>query len=152
MKRKRKMDNKPEEGKTNQEEETPKKRMKNHRRGPLRHLTKEIVIDALEQAGGIINHALKIGNIGRGEFYRKYRNDPEIDATIKRLHREGFDQIQDTLFTLAAGGNIKAIALYIKYNPVAKDEGWRADETVILKDDKPLTDEEKDALKKEIFG
>jgi hypothetical protein len=42
--------------------------------------------------------------------------------------------------------------LYLKYNPLARANNWTDSQILTIREDKPLTDEEKKNLAKELFG
>lgn len=116
-----------------------------------KNFTKEQVCDALSETGGVINDAIRLLGISRGEFFRTYRYDPEIEAYIKQLHKQGFEEVTDVLYKQCLSGNIKAINTYLKYNPEAKAANWTEEKNINITELKPLTDEEKSKLVKELF-
>lgn len=121
-------------------------------RGISKKTTKKELMEALEKSGGIIADALKLCGMSNTMFFRKYRYDPEVDELLKNLHVLGADVVSQILYQKCLEGNIKAIGLYLKYNPEFKNRGWTDTQTLVLKDDKPLTPEEKKELTKELFG
>lgn len=121
-------------------------------RGPSIRLTKKQVLEALEQTNGVINDAIRLLGIGKTQFYRKYRYDKEIEERLKELHVSGFEEVTDILYKLCLNGDTKAISLYLKYNPEAKKHLWIENQTLTIKEEKPLTPEEKDKLIDELFG
>lgn len=118
----------------------------------VKRASKKQFIKALEASGGNIDDACNLCGLSKGTFYRYYRYTPEIEKALSEQRKIGFESVTEVLYKLCLKGDTKAIALYLKYNPVAKANSWVESQTLVVKDEKPLTDEEKEALKKELFG
>lgn len=110
------------------------------------------VIDALEQCGGLIGKSCEYLQISKNAFYKSYRHIPEVDAAIDRIQRDAFDEVTETIFNNAINGDPRFCQLFLKYSPVAKKRGWVEEKNIKLETKKPLTDEEKDQLKNNLFG
>lgn len=121
-------------------------------RGPERRWTKAQVKAALVETGGMIKETFDRLGMSPHTFYSKYRYDPEIEALITALRQQGFEAVTDVLFEQAKAGNLKAIRIYLQFNPLAKQNNWVEKSEVVVRDEKPLTDEEREELKKELFG
>lgn len=114
--------------------------------------TKKQVMDALVEAGGIMNDACKILGMSHSEFWRKWRHEPDVDALIRDLHRIGVARITDLVYQQALSGDIKSQHLYLRFCPEVKEQGWVEEQKITLKSDKPLTEEEKESLRNDLFG
>ena len=115
-------------------------------------LSQKQVIEALEATGGNVGDAVNLLGVSKANFYRHYRYNPEIEKALADYSKIGFEAVTEVLFSLCMKGDTKAISLYLKYNPVAKANNWVESQTLVVKEEKPLSDEEKEALKKELFG
>ena len=115
-------------------------------------LTLKQVIEAIDRAGGRVADTIKLLGINPKTFYEKYRYLPEVEEALKQYRQLGFDEVTQTIFEQAKGGNLKACSLYLKYCPVAKSNGWTDDQTLTIREEKPLSEAEKEQLKKDLFG
>ena len=114
-------------------------------------VTLKMVLEAIDRAGGRVADTIKILDINPKTFYEKFRYLPEVEEALKQYRQLGFDAVTETLFEQARSGNLKACSLYLKYSPFAKLNNWTDNQTVTIKEEKPLTDAEKEQLKKELF-
>lgn len=122
------------------------------KKGICKHITKKQVIDTLKETAGCIIDTLKILDMSRSHFYKKFRYDPDVEKVLKESQLMGFEQVTETLFKQCLEGNMKAMSLYLKYNPLSKAEGWVENQTLTLKEEKPLTSDEKNKLVQDLFG
>ena len=121
-------------------------------RGPARHITVQQVLEAVKQAGGGIQDTARLLSMHLQDFYEKWRYQPEVDAAIKLAKRIGFERVTETVYEQALNGDRASQSLYLKYCPIGKQEGWTDTQTITLKAEKPLTEDERAALKGELFG
>lgn len=131
---------------------TPPKRKRGRPRALNNHVTVSDVIKALEATGGMIMDAVNMLGISVTEFYGKFRYNPKVEEALNLAHKIGFEKVTDVLVGRALDGDIKAISLYLKYNPLAKANNWVENQTLTLKEEKPLSNEEKQDLAKQLFG
>ena len=115
-------------------------------------LTLADVLEALKQTGGKITDAVKVLDIDLQSFYQVWRYNPDVVKAIEESRQIGFEKVTQVLMDLCMQGDTKAISLYLKYNPVAKRNDWLDTQTISLKQDKPLTPDEKQELVKQLFG
>ena len=131
---------------------TPVKR----KRGRPRLLNNEVsvkdVIDAINATGGRIYETCDQCKMSVAEFYRRFRYNPKVEAALIKSRQVGFELVTDTLLDKAMKGDMRAIQTYLRYNPIAKMNEWTDHQTLTIKEDKPLTDEEKQDLAKRLFG
>lgn len=130
---------------------TPK-RKRGRPRALNNHVTVKDVVDTINGTGGMILESVKLLGISVTEFYQKFRYNPKVEEALKMAHRIGFDEVTDVLIKRALEGDLKAISLYLKYNPLAKENQWVENQTLTLKEEKPLSNEEKQDLAKQLFG
>lgn len=129
-------------------EELKKKRT----RGPNKHISTKKVIEALETTGGDVTAACKLIGLSKYAFYRDYYTKPEIVEARRNFSTVGFFEVTDVLYRKCLEGDTRAIAIYLKYNPMAKEFNWLDSQTLVLKEEKPLSEEEKEKLKQELFN
>jgi len=115
-------------------------------------VTVKMVMDAITKTGGRMEEACKIVGISITEFYKRFRYNPKVEDTLKEARKMGFELVTDTLLDKAMKGDMAATKLYLKYNPIAKENRWVDSQVLLLKEDKPLTEEEKQTLAKHLFG
>jgi hypothetical protein len=115
-------------------------------------VTQKDVINAINQTGGMIVESCNMAGISICDFYNKFRYNPKVEEALKQARRRGFEQVTDVLIQRALDGDMKAISLYLKYNPEAKAQNWVENQTLTLREEKPLTAEEKADLAKQLFG
>jgi hypothetical protein len=131
---------------------TPVKR----KRGRPRLLNNEVnvktVIDAINSTGGRIYETCKLCSMSVSEFYKRFRYNKKIEEALIKSRQVGFELVTDTLLDKAMNGDMRAIQTYLRYNPIAKMNEWTDHQTLTIKEDKPLTDEEKQDLAKKLFG
>lgn len=133
--------------------ETPVKRGRGRPKGSIGRKTKVAnVVQAVWECGGHVYDVIKKLHTSPSHFYTKWRHEPEVEKAFMEAWKLGFERVTNILYDKCMEGDMKAMALYLKFNPVAKVCGWTDNQTITLKTEKPLTDEEKDALKKELFG
>lgn len=141
-----------EETKKEETVETPVKR----KRGRPKTLPGTIkvadVVNAVMETGGHVQDTIKVLGMSNGDFYHRWRYNPKVIRALQQAREIGFESVTDVLYAQAVKGDLKACSLYLKYNPLAKQNGWVENQTLTIKEDKPLTDEEKEALKEELFG
>lgn len=146
---------KEEEGIDKGAEEAPVAPVK-RKRGRPRLLNNEVsvkdVIDAINSTGGRIYETCNVCGISVSEFYKRFRYNKKIEEALVKARQMGFELVTDTLLDKAMKGEIRAIQTYLRYNPIAKINEWTDQQTLTIKEDKPLTDEEKQNLAKELFG
>lgn len=144
-----------EEGIDKGAEEAPAMPIK-RKRGRPRLLNNEVsvkdVIDAINSTGGRIYETCNVCGISVSEFYKRFRYNKKIEEALVKARQMGFELVTDTLLDKAMKGEIRAIQTYLRYNPIAKINEWTDQQTLTIKEDKPLTDEEKQNLAKELFG
>ncbi len=128
------------------------KRKRGRPRALNNHITVKDVVNTINGTGGMILESVKLLGISITEFYQKFRYNPKVEEALKLAHRIGFDEVTDVLIKKALDGDLKAISLYLKYNPLAKENQWVENQTLTLKEEKPLSDEEKQDLSKQLFG
>lgn len=129
-------------------QEKPKKRL----RGPNKNIPPKKVIEALETTGGDVTAACRLIGLSKYAFYRDYYTNEEIMKARRNFQTVGFFEVTDVLYRKCLEGDTKAIAIYLRYNPEAKIQNWADSQTLILKEEKPLSDEEKEKLKQELFS
>ncbi len=112
----------------------------------------EEVIEALRQTGGSIREACRMLDMATTTFFRHWRYAPEVEAELDVLWKIGVHNVVDTVYSRALDGDLKACNLYLKYSPYAKELGWMPEEKVTVASEKPLTEDEKNALKDQLFG
>lgn len=126
------------------------------KRGRPRLLNNEVsvkdVIDAINSTGGRIYESCNLCGMSIAEFYKRFRYNPKVEAALVQARQVGFELVTDTLLDKAMNGDIRAIQTYLKYNPIAKQNEWTDHQTLTIKEEKPLSDEEKQDLAKELFG
>lgn len=115
-------------------------------------LTVKDVIDAINSTGGRIYEACDVCGMSTPEFYKRFRHNPKVEAALVKARQMGFELVTDTLLDKAINGDMRAIQTYLRFNPLARENNWTDNQTLTIKEDKPLTDEEKTALEKELFG
>lgn len=146
---------KKEEGIDKGAEEAPAMPIK-RKRGRPRLLNNEVsvkdVIDAINSTGGRIYETCNVCGISVSEFYKRFRYNKKIEEALVKARQMGFELVTDTLLDKAMKGEIRAIQTYLRYNPIAKMNEWTDQQTLTIKEDKPLTDEEKQNLAKQLFG
>lgn len=122
-------------------------------REPQTRWTDEEIIDALWKSGGIINEACRALGIPIVTFWRNFRYKESIVAELETIWRVGSQTVIDTVYERAIGGDVKAAALYMRYNPYLKEMGWVPEESkVTIKTEKQLTPDEIKQAAKDIFG
>lgn len=115
-------------------------------------ITLKKVLEAIERAGGsCTDTAIQLG-VSVQYFYKRWRYVPEVNQAFEEWYDIGFTQVTDTLYEQAVKGNIKAIQTYLRYNPVAKKKGWVDHQVLTFREEKPLSDDEKNELKARLFG
>lgn len=136
-------------------EEAPAMPVK-RKRGRPRLLNNEVnvktVIDAINSTGGRIYETCDQCNMSVAEFYRRFRYNPKVEEALVKARQMGFELVTDTLLDKAMNGDMRAIQTYLRYNPIAKQNEWVDHQTLTLKEEKPLSDEEKQDLAKRLFG
>ena len=110
------------------------------------------VVKAVMETGGHVQDTISVLGMSNGDFYKRFRHNPKVEKAFAEARRIGFESVTDVLYSLALKGDMKAMSLYLKYNPIAKENNWVEVQTVTLKQERPLTEEEKKALAKELFG
>lgn len=131
---------------------TPVKR----KRGRPRLLNNEVsvkdVVNAINSTGGRIYETCNVCGISVSDFYKRFRYNKKIEEALIKSRQVGFELVTDTLLDKAMNGDMRAIQTYLRYNPIAKMNEWTDHQTLTIKEDKPLTDEEKQDLAKKLFG
>ena len=126
------------------------------KRGRPRLLNNEVgvkdVVEAIYSTGGRIYEACEQCKMSVSEFYRRWRYNKKVEEALIKARQIGFEIVTDTLLSKALNGDIKAIQTYLRYNPIAKQNDWCDHQTLTLKEEKPLTDDEKQDLAKKLFG
>lgn len=126
------------------------------KRGRPRLLNNEVsvkdVINAINSTGGRIYETCNLCKMSIAEFYKRFRYNPKVEAALVKARQVGFELVTDTLLDKAMNGDMRAIQTYLRYNPIAKMNEWTDHQTLTIKEDKPLTDEEKQDLAKKLFG
>ncbi len=120
--------------------------------GLKKRLTLKIVLDAIERTGGKVAETIRVLGINPLTFYRNWRYLPEVEEALQQFRQMGFEEVTDTIFEQAKNGNLKAAHIYLRYSPTAKKNDWTDNQTLTIKEDKPLSDAEKEQLKKDLFG
>ena len=115
-------------------------------------VTVKTVIDAINSTGGRIYEACDVCGTSVSEFYKRFRHNPKVEEALVKARQMGFELVTDTLLDKAMKGDMQATKLYLKYSPVAKLNEWTDNQTLTIKEEKPLTDEQKQELAKELFG
>ena len=115
-------------------------------------VTVKMVMDAITKTGGRIEETCKLCSMSPTEFYKRFRYNPKVEEALKEARKIGFELVTDTLLDRAMKGDMAAMKLYLKYNPIAKENKWVDAQVLVLREDKPLTDEEKRDLAKNLFG
>ena len=115
-------------------------------------VTVKKVIEAINATGGRIYETCEQCNMSVAEFYRRFRYNPKVEEALIKARQMGFELVTDTLLDKAMKGDMRAIQTYLRYNPIAKQNEWVDHQTLTLKEDKPLSDEEKRDLAKRLFG
>ena len=134
-----------------QNQVAPKKR--GRPKGSLKStLTLKQVLKAIKETGGVVSDTIKLLNIDNSSFYEKWRYMPEVEKALNQARQMGFEAVTEVLYKQCLDGDKGAITLYLRYNPLAKYNQWVEGQTITLKAEKPLSDEEKKDLVKELFG
>lgn len=115
-------------------------------------VSKEEFLDAIDKCGGVLKDICRVLNISRSQYYFKWRTDPDIEEALKKNRTIGAIEITDLVYLEALSGNIDAQKIYLKFNPYVKSIGWKDESTVILHEEKPITEEEKAKLREDMFG
>lgn len=121
-------------------------------RAHAKKITLKKVLEAVEKAGGSCTDTAMFLGVSVQYFYKKWRYVPEVNQAFEDYYEIGFNQVTETLYEQACKGNIKAITTYLRYNPIAKKKGWLDHQVLTFREEKPLTDEEKNELKARLFG
>lgn len=110
------------------------------------------VVEAVYKTGGRIEDTCKIIGLTLPNFYKKFRHNEKVEEALNEARNIGFELVTDVLLDQALKGDSQAMKLYLKYNPVARANNWTDSQILTIREDKPLTDEEKKNLAKELFG
>ena len=129
------------------EEKTPKRKKSLHR-----HTSLNQVLSAIAETGGIVTDTCRLLGVYPPDFYKKWRYLPEVEQAFIEAKSIGFEEVTDVLFKKALEGDNKAIKMYLQYCPLAKQNNWVDSQTLVLKEEKPLSEEEKEKLKQELFN
>lgn len=127
------------------------KGLKQHHRPKSTHTLAQI-LKAIDDTGGLVREACLVMNMPVMTFYRKWRHKPEVAQALQEARNAGFEAVTDVLYTKCLDGDTKAISLYLQYNPLAKEKNWRKEESLTIKEEKPLSEAEKKDLVQSIFG
>ena len=146
------MEEKKEEVKTEETVETPVKRKRGRPRTLAGTVKVADVVKAVVQTGGHVQDAIAVLGLSNGDFYKRFRYNPKVVKALQEARQIGFESVTDVLYSKALNGDMKAMSLYLKYNPIAKENHWVETQTLTIREDKPLTDEEKKELAKQLFG
>lgn len=131
---------------------TPPKRKPGRPRLLNNGVTVKMVLEAIVKTGGRIEETCKLCSMSLTEFYKRFRYNPKVEETLKKARQIGFELVTDTLLDRAMKGDMAATKLYLKYNPIAKENKWIDSQVLVLQENKPLTPEEKRDLAKNLFG
>ena len=133
-------------------EEKTTEKQGNKVQGLKKRLTLKIVLEAIERTGGRVAETIRVLGINPLTFYRNWRYLPEVEEALQQFRQMGFEEVTDTIFEQAKNGNLKAAHIYLRYSPTAKQNDWTDNQTLTIKEEKPLSDEEKEKLKQELFS
>lgn len=126
------------------------------KRGRPRLLNGEVtvkdVIDAINSTGGRIYESCAVCSMSVSEFYKRFRYNKKVEDALVKARQMGFELVTDTLLDKAMKGDMRAIQTYLRFNPIAKMNDWTDHQTLTIKEEKPLTDEEKQNLANKLFG
>ena len=146
------MDN-PENTNPTPETQAPVKKKRGRPFGSsMRKITLKQVIDAVNEAGGVVTDTIALLHMDTYTFYKNWRYVPEVEKALNQAREMGFEKVTDILYKQCLDGDKSAIQLYLRYCPLSKLNQWVDGQTITLKAEKPLTDEEKQNLVKELFG
>lgn len=120
--------------------------------GLRKKITLKMVLEAIERTGGKVAESIRLLGINPLTFYRNWRYLPEVEEALQKYRQFGFDEVTETILEQAKNGNLKAAHLYLRYSPTAKQNHWTDDQTLTIREEKPLSDAEKEQLKKDLFG
>lgn len=136
-----------------QQEQQPEQKRKRGRPRTLRGtVTVSDVEKAVMETGGHIQDTIAVLGLSNGDFYKRFRYNKKVMDALEEARRIGFESVTDVLYKKALNGDLKAVSLYLKFCPIAKENHWVETQTLTIREEKPLSDDEKQNLAKELFG
>jgi len=82
--------------------------------GTKTDILKKNLLDALEEALGVVSTACKMIGCSRNTFYTYYKNDPEFKAQVDDLQNYALDMVESELHKQIIDGNTTATIFYLK--------------------------------------
>ena len=116
------------------------------------HISRKKLKEAIEAGHGNLYKIAKDLDVSISDLYRQIHADKELLDTIKFQHEITIERIFDNILDQSLSGDLRAVQLLLKYSPQSKAKGWLDEQKITIRDEKPLTAEEKEQLKKDLFG
>ena len=85
-------------------------------------VTKETLINAIQQGKGIVYHICRGLDISRQAFYKRVNNDEELQEALHDARQEIIDFAESKLLELIRDGNQNAIMFFLK--TVGRERGY----------------------------
>lgn len=102
-----------------------------------RHIKKEKVIEALEQALGVVTFACKQVGIARSTFYKWCKEDEQFASKVREIEGVALDFAESQLFSQIKDGNTSATIFYLKTKG-RKRGYWEKQQFDVTTDDEPI--------------
>tara|TARA_R110002167_G_scaffold109315_2_gene278681 strand:- start:6648 stop:6998 length:351 start_codon:yes stop_codon:yes gene_type:complete len=102
-----------------------------------RHIKKEKVLEALEQALGVVTFACKAAGVGRSTFYKWMKEDEEFAKKVKDIEGVALDFVESQLFAQIKDHSTAATIFYLKTKG-RKRGYWEKQQMDITTDDEPI--------------
>lgn len=118
----------------------------------MKKIAKKKIIDALHENRGNIAKTAKALDCYITDIFVRINSDKDIQNALNQIHKENVILITDKLEDQCISGDIKSINTLLRYSPNTHDAGWIEDSKITVREEKPLTADEKEKLKKELFG
>jgi len=104
-----------------------------------RHIKKEALLNALEQALGVVTVACKKADIPRSTYYKWLKDDEEFRNQVKEIENVALDFAESQLHKQISDNSTAATIFYLKTK--GKTRGYtERSELDITSGDKPLTE------------
>ena len=98
-----------------------------------RKTPEDAIIEALENAGGVMAHAAKQLGISRQSLSKRVKKSPRLQEKVAECKEAKLDIAESELMKLIKKGNLGAICFYLKC--IGKDRGYI--ENPVLNDQQP---------------
>lgn len=133
-------------------DQVPQKKIGRPKGALGKHITLRQVVAAIHESGGVVMDTIKLLGLDVQTFYSKWRYHPVVEKEFGKAREMGFEAVTDVLYKKCLEGDKGAIQIYLKFNPLCKLKQWTEQSTLTIKAEKPLSDDEKKDLVKELFG